>query len=214
MALSGRVIYYSYTILDSPPGPPEGPVKLEIFDGHYSLSWKPPRDAKNDVEYLVEIEYEPNLWMIVGKFQKKKYLTNVLCIRLYPKIICTGRTKNPTISLLCYGPDTCKDPKFKIFAHNRFGISQPLTEENVKWPFDLEIEKVFEAPNVTIEELFSDPEEGVISQFDDWRVIPIKVEEHNEKPKPYFKNVKFTESLIDIDYYFYKIWLKLTFSRK
>ena len=114
-----------------------------------------------------------------------------------------------------YGPDTCKDPKFKIFAHNRFGISQPLTEENVKWPFDLEIEKVFEDRNVTIEELFSDPEEGVFSQFDDWRVIPIKVEGHiNEKPKPNLRNVKLTESLIDIDYYFFKLWIKMSFSLK
>ena len=76
MALTGRVFYYSYTILDSPPGPPEGPVKLEIFDGHYQLSWKPPRDAKNDVEYLVEMEYEPNLWMIIGKYHR--ILTNVV----------------------------------------------------------------------------------------------------------------------------------------
>ena len=76
---------------------------------------------------------------------------------------------------------------------------------------------MFEDRNVTIEELFSDPEEAVFSQFndDDWRVIPIKVEEHNKKkPKPNLKNVKLTESLIDIDYYFFKLWIKLSFSRK
>ena len=74
---------------------------------------------------------------------------------------------------------------------------------------------MFEDRNVTIEELFSDPEEGVFSQFDDWRVIPIKVEGHNnEKPKPNLKNVKLTESLIDVDYYFFKLWIKMSFSLK
>ena len=74
-----RVFYYSYTVLDSPPDVPEEPVKIEYDQNHqnYILSWNSPKTSNNnndtaDLDYLVEIEIKPNLWIILGRVFIKK----------------------------------------------------------------------------------------------------------------------------------------------
>ena len=74
-----RVFYYSYTVLDSPPDAPEEPVKIEYDQNHqnYILSWNSPKTSNNnndtaDLDYLVEMEIEPNSWIILGRVFIKK----------------------------------------------------------------------------------------------------------------------------------------------
>ena len=71
-----RVFYYSYTVLDSPPDAPEELVMMEYYQNHI-LSWNSPKTSNNnndtaDLDYLVEMEIEPNSWIILGRVFIKK----------------------------------------------------------------------------------------------------------------------------------------------
>ena len=75
-----RVFYYSYTVLDCPPDTPEEPVKIQYDKSHhhyYILSWNSPKTSNNnndtaDLDYLVEMEIKPNIWIILGRVFIKK----------------------------------------------------------------------------------------------------------------------------------------------
>ena len=126
-----RVFYYSYTVLDCPPDTPEEPVKIQYDQSHhhyYILSWNSPKTANNndtDLNYLVEMEIEPNSWILLGQ-SKKTYIK-------IPNNAYWRSLKS----------------RFRIFAQNHLGMSLPLYVDNVSWPnisseFVNEEEELFE----------------------------------------------------------------------
>merc|ERR1712001_602872 len=86
------------------PEPPEIPVNVEWIKDHFELSWKPPKNliSTNDLEYLVEMEYKPGSWKTLGKSRESR------------------------VSVYDYDFYQNSRLKFKIYAKNRFGMSEPL----------------------------------------------------------------------------------------
>ena len=121
-----RVFYYSYTVLDCPPpDTPEGPVKIQYDQNHqhFILSWNSPSKTSTDdtdLNYLVEMEFEPNSWIVLGQ-SKEPY------IKIIPNNNAYHHYWSNTSTSL-------KKSRFRIFAQNHLGMSPPLRVDDVSWP--------------------------------------------------------------------------------
>ena len=116
--------YISSSFLDTLESP-RGPAIVKWLKNSLELSWQPPSDIMitNDLQYIIDVEQHHGNWSTLGV------------------------TREPRMSLLHLDPS--KAHNFRIFAKNKYGISEPLIVEDVEIPlnYGLAIEEVFDDNN-------------------------------------------------------------------
>jgi hypothetical protein len=123
--MATKFFYISSLTIDN-LSPPRDPAKVQWVRNDLELSWQPPQESvnTNDLEYIVEVEQNQG-WSTLG-------ITSV------PRIVLVHLKAS-------------KNHRFKIYAKNRLGMSEPLILENLSVP-----PTNFNGGGLAIEEVFDD----------------------------------------------------------